>query len=180
MSVKPVLQFGHATLRRLAAPVKEFNTPELHQLVNSLFATKEATGGVGIAAPQIGVALQVVVFGFEHSERYPHAAAVPKTVLINPILIPLSQHQNEDWEGCLSTQGIRGLVNRYTSIRYSGYDELGNFFTRDAYGFHARLVQHELDHLNGTLYIERMNNLKYLGFEDELKELRRMSGSQLS
>lgn len=179
MIVKDVLQFGHENLRIISAPIRKFDTEELHSLIASLFATMDALGGVGIAAPQIGVPLQVITFGFQHAPRYPHANPIPRTVLINPIFVPLSNHTNDDWEGCLSTKGIRGLVRRYTHIRYSGYDATGNFFQREAQGFHARLIQHELDHLNGTLYIERINNLKYLGFEEELQWLRKTCGSRL-
>jgi peptide deformylase len=170
---------GDQELYRSAKPITEFDTPELHQLIAILFETMQTTGGVGIAATQIGVPLQVTVFGFDKSERYPHAQAVPATILINPNIEPLSEAINEDWEGCLSIRGLRGLVPRYTKIRYSGYDEKGNFFSREVEGFHARLVQHEVDHLQGKIFPFRIKDLRYFGFEENIKKLQQALGSKL-
>jgi peptide deformylase len=136
-------------------------------------------GGVGIAAPQIGVPLQITVFGFEKSARYPQAEPVPHTVLINPSIEYIGEETNKDWEGCLSLLGIRGLVTRYTKIRYKGYDIHGEMIQREASGFHARLVQHEIDHLQGKLFPFRIEDLRYFGFEEELKELMETMGSKL-
>ncbi len=176
---KPILQMGNQDLYCIAQPVTEFNTPELNELIKILFETMQATGGVGIAATQIGVPLQITVFGFEKSERYAHAKSVPSTILINPSIEPLSEDMNEDWEGCLSVRGIRGLVPRYTKIRYSGYNEKGNAFSREAEGFHARLVQHETDHLQGKIFPFRIKDLHYFGFEEQLKDLMQSMGSKL-
>lgn len=177
--VKTILQMGNQDLYRMAKPVNQFNTPELNALIETMFTTMHATGGVGIAAPQIGVDLQVTVFGFEKSARYTHAGAVPTTILINPTLEPLSDASNDDWEGCLSVRGIRGLVPRYTKIRYQGYDQFGNFFQREAEGFHARLVQHEFDHLQGKIFPFRIKDFRYFGFQDEIEKLMQSTGSKL-
>jgi peptide deformylase len=171
MSVKPVIKMGNSLLYQVAKPITAFNTPELTQLIKDLFDTMLATGGVGIGAPQIGVSYQVTVFGFEKSLRYPHAESVPQTVLINPTIEPLSSQMEEGWEGCLSVSGLRGLVPRYKHIRYSGYDQFGQFFQREVQDFHARLVQHEYDHLQGTLFPMHIKKLRYFGFEDEISEL---------
>lgn len=179
MNSKTPLRMGDPNLYLPTKPITEFNTPELNNLVQTMFETLETHGGVGIAAPQIGVPLQITVFGFEKSQRYPHASAVPKTVLINPFIEPLSEELNEDWEGCLSVRIIRGLVPRYTRIRYSGYDQYGNFLQREVEGFHARLVQHEYDHLQGKLFYFRIKDMRYFGFEEEIKELQQSMGSHL-
>ncbi|MGB6976310.1 MAG: peptide deformylase [Gammaproteobacteria bacterium] len=171
MPVQPVIKMGNPLLYQVAKSVTEFNTPELIQLIEDLFNTMRATGGVGIAAPQIGVSYQVTVFGFEKSLRYPHAESVPQTVLINPTVEFLTSQMEDDWEGCLSTPGLRGFVPRYTHIRYSGYDQFGEFFQREVQGFHARLVQHEYDHLQGKLYPMRLKELHHFGFEEEISEL---------
>jgi peptide deformylase len=139
----------------------------------------KANGGVGIAAPQIGVPLQVVVFGFQHSQRYSHANPVSETVLINPSYVALDDETYEDWEGCLSVKGLRGLVKRHLKIKYHGYNQFGQAIEETASGFKARLVQHEIDHLHGTLFIERVVNLKNFGFEDEIQELMKESGAKL-
>lgn len=175
---RPILQMGNQDLYRAAKPITEFNTPELETLIKILFATMQATGGVGIAATQIGVPLQVAVFGFEKSERYPHAKPVPTTILINPQIEPLSDTMNEDWEGCLSVRGLRGLVPRYHQICYRGQDAKGNFFSRNVEGFHARLVQHEVDHLQGKIFPFRINDMRYFGFEEQIKELMQSMGSK--
>jgi peptide deformylase len=168
MAVCSVLKMGDARLRRQAQPVSDFNTPALQALIADLFDTMQVTGGVGIAAPQIGVDLQVVVFGFERSERYPEAGTVPRTVLINPVITPVGEQQETGWEGCLSVPGMRGQVPRYAQIRYQGFDELGVAIDRQVSGFHARLVQHECDHLWGILYPQRIRDMTQFGFTDVL------------
>lgn len=168
MAVREVLRMGDERLLREAEPVKAFGTAELQALIADLFDTMEATDGVGIAAPQIGVDLQVVVFGFEANERYPDELAVPRTVLINPTITPLSDEMEESWEGCLSVPGLRGLVPRYTRIRYQGVDEKGNLIDREAQDFHARVVQHECDHLIGCLYPMRIEDMTQFGYTDVL------------
>jgi peptide deformylase len=159
---------GDPRLRQPAAAVTEFGTPELRGLVRDLFETMEAEQGAGLAATQIGVGLRVVVFGYEHNPRYPDAPTVPVTVLVNPVIEPVGDSTEEGWEGCLSVPGLRGLVPRYTRIRYSGFDPDGRPVQREADGFHARVVQHECDHLGGILYVNRMRDLSSLGFIEEL------------
>jgi peptide deformylase len=163
-----ILKMGDPRLLRIAAPVRDFDTPALHELVRDMFETMEDAGGVGLAAPQIGVDLALVIFGFEHSERYPDAPAVPLTVLCNPVITPLSDDTEDGWEGCLSVPGLRGLVPRYRHIRYSGFDPAGQPIEREAEGFHARVVQHECDHLIGRLYPTRMTDLTKLGYTEVL------------
>ena len=164
MAVRELLLMGDARLLRVAQPVQAFNTPELNALLGDLRDTMVAEGGVGLAAPQIGVDLQVVIFGFERSERYPDAPPVPQTVLINPVITPLSADEEEGWEGCLSVPGLRGVVPRWSRIRYQGFNERGEPIDREAHGFHARVVQHECDHLIGRLYPTRVRDLTRLGF----------------
>lgn len=166
--IHEILRMGDPRLLRQAEPVRAFGTPLLHALVRDLCDTMAQAGGVGIAAPQIGVNLQVVIFGFERSERYPAAPPVPFTVLCNPVITPLSDNEESGWEGCLSVPGLRGQVPRYTQIRYSGLDPAGQPIEREASGFHARVVQHECDHLNGRLYPTRMTDLTTLGYTDIL------------
>ncbi len=166
--IHEILKMGDPRLLRIAAPVEHFDTPELHALIADMFDTMHAAGGVGLAAPQIGVDLQLVIFGFEHSERYPDAPAVPRTILLNPEITPLSQMREEDWEGCLSVPGLRGVVERWSSIRYSGFDPAGQPIERTAEGFHARVVQHECDHLIGTLYPMRITDFSRFGYVDVL------------
>jgi peptide deformylase len=168
VTVREVLKMGDPRLLRVAAPVVAFNTPELQALLADLFDTMKAENGAGIAAPQIGVDLQVVIFGFSHNARYPEAPPVPMTVLINPVITPLSDEQVDGWEGCLSVPGLRGLVPRHKHIRYSGFDALGQPIEREAEGFHARVVQHECDHLIGRLYPTRMRDLTQLGYTSVL------------
>lgn len=168
MSVRPVLRIGHPLLLQAAQAVRQFSTPSLHALVQDLFDTMRATDGAGIAATQIGVMQRVVVFGFEHNERYPDRDAVPVTVLINPEITVLDDTLEEDWEGCLSVPGMRGLVARPRRIRYRGFDAEGRVVEREADGFHARLVQHECDHLDGILYPQRITDMRRFGFEEEL------------
>lgn len=168
MTIRTVLKMGAPLLLEQAKPVEAFNTPELHHLITDMFDTMQATGGVGIAAPQIGESVQVVIFGFDFSERYPEAEAVPLTVLINPRLTPLSDEMEEGWEGCLSLPGLRGEVPRYTQLRYQGFDAFGKEIDRSVSGFHARVVQHECDHLNGILYPQRIRDLRNFGFTDAM------------
>lgn len=166
--IHPILKMGDPRLLRVAAPVADFGTSELEQLVADMFETMIAAHGVGLAAPQIGVDLQLVIFGFEHNERYPDAPAVPLTVLCNPVITPLSDDMEEGWEGCLSVPGMRGVVPRYSRIRYSGFDPHGAPIEREAEGFHARVVQHECDHLIGRLYPSRIRDFARFGFTEVL------------
>lgn len=159
---------GDPRLLRVAPPVTAFDSPELHSLIADMFDTMEAAHGAGLAAPQIGVDLQLVIFGFTRNDRYPDAPPVPRTVLINPTLTPLSDEQEDGWEGCLSVPGLRGVVPRYSRIRYTGFDPKGEPIDRMAEGFHARVVQHECDHLIGRLYPTRMRDLRQLGFTSVL------------
>lgn len=168
MAVHPVLKMGDPRLLRVAPPVTDFGSAALSRLIDDLFDTMRATDGVGIAAPQIGVDLQVVIFGFEGNPRYPDEAGVPETILINPQIMPLGEDQEDGWEGCLSVPGMRGLVPRWKAIRYSGFDQNGQRFEREVAGFHARVVQHECDHLIGRLYPTRIRDLRNFGFNDAL------------
>ncbi|HEU0187818.1 MAG TPA: peptide deformylase [Gallionellaceae bacterium] len=168
MANRDVLRMGDARLLRRAEEVKQFDTPELHALLVDMRDTMLAEDGVGLAAPQIGVNLRVVIFEVTGNPRYPDAESVPQTVLINPVITPLKKDQEEGWEGCLSVPGLRGLVPRYTHIRYQGRDQYGALIDRTISGFHARVVQHECDHLDGILYPMRMTDLSKLGFTDVL------------
>jgi len=168
--IHDILKMGDERLLRVAQPVPAdmFGSAELTQLIADMFQTMEHVGGVGLAAPQIGVDLQLVIFGFERSERYPDAEAVPQTILINPLITPLSPATEEGWEGCLSVPGLRGVVDRYTHIRYEGFDPQGQPIQRVAQGFHARVVQHECDHLIGRLYPSRITDFSRFGFTEVL------------
>ena len=168
MTVRKVLRMGDPKLLERAQPVRELDTPELHALIADMQETMVAENGAGLAAPQIGVPLRVVVFGYEQNPRYPDAPPVPETVLVNPLVEPLDDQREDGWEGCLSVPGLRGLVPRYTRIRYSGHDQHGQFLEREAEGFHARVVQHECDHLDGILYPQRIEDMSTLGFIEEL------------
>jgi peptide deformylase len=168
VSVREILKMGDARLLRIAEPVRAFDTPELHTLIADMFDTMEAADGAGLAAPQIGENLQLVIFGFSKNARYPDAPPVPRTVLINPVIEPIGDEEEEGWEGCLSVPGLRGVVPRWARIRYGGVDPLGQVITREADGFHARVVQHEVDHLLGRLYPTRMRDLTRLGFTSVL------------
>jgi len=168
MAVREILKMGDPRLLRVAQSVTAFDTPELHALVSDMFDTMAAARGAGLAAPQIGVDLQLVIFGFSNNDRYPDAPPVPQTVLINPTITPLTETEEEDWEGCLSVPGLRGMVPRFTRIRYSGFDAKGAAIEREVEGFHARVVQHECDHLIGRLYPTRMRDLRKLGFTSVL------------
>ncbi|HWQ39789.1 MAG TPA: peptide deformylase [Burkholderiales bacterium] len=168
MAVRPVLRMGDPLLLERARPVQRFDTPELHGLIRDMDDTMRARNGAGIAAPQIGVSLQVVIFGVGANARYPDAEQVPYTVLINPVLEPLGEAMEEGWEGCLSLPGMRGLVPRYKQVRYRGFDQFGKAIDRSVSGFHARVVQHETDHLLGILYPMRIRDLRHFGFNEEL------------
>lgn len=168
MAVREILKMGDPRLLRIAPPVTAFDTPELHALIADMFDTMAAANGAGLAAPQIGVDLQLVIFGFDRNERYPDAPPVPRTVLLNPVITPLSDALEDGWEGCLSVPGLRGVVPRHARIRYAGFDPQGRPIEREAEGFHARVVQHECDHLIGRLYPTRMTDLTRLGFTSVL------------
>ncbi len=168
MATKEVLRMGDARLLRVAEAVTAFNTAELHALLADMRDTMHAMSGVGLAAPQIGVNLRVVIFQVEGNPRYPEAEAVPQTVLINPMITRMKNKKEEGWEGCLSVPGLRGLVPRFTHIRYQGLDEYGTVIDRTVSDFHARVVQHECDHLDGILYPMRMTDLSKLGYTDVL------------
>lgn len=168
MTVRDILKMGDPRLLRQADPVNEFGTPDLLRLVDDMFETMAAANGAGLAAPQIGVNLQLVIFGFGKLNRYPDAPAVPETVLINPVITPLVQETEDGWEGCLSVPGLRGVVPRWTRLHYEGFDQYGNTVSRDAEGFHARVVQHECDHLAGILYPMRIRDFSRFGFTDVL------------
>ncbi len=168
MTVREILKMGDPRLLRVAKPITRFDTPELHALVADMFDTMHAAQGAGLAAPQIGVDLQLVIFGFKKNERYPDAPPVPETVLINPQITPLSTMEEEGWEGCLSVPGMRGVVPRFARIRYTGLDQKGERIDREAEGFHARVVQHECDHLIGKLYPMRIRDFTQFGFTSVL------------
>jgi len=171
MAIRPVLRMGEPCLLLKAQPVTQFNTQGLFDLIQDMEDTMQAMNGAGIAAPQIGVSLSVVIFGQKPDSktinpRYPDADFVPYTVLINPLLLSLSEETEEGWEGCLSVPNMRGIVTRYKSLRYSGFDQYGHTINRDVQGFHARVVQHECDHLEGILYPMRIKNLKDFGYTE--------------
>ena len=169
MTVRDILKMGDARLLRLAEPVQTFNTPELHALIADMQETMAAVNGAGLAAPQIGVNLQLVIFGSTSvNPRYPGRPLVPRTVLINPEITPLGADEEEDWEGCLSVPGLRGVVPRWSRIRYTGFDEKGILIDREVDGFHARVVQHECDHLIGKLYPMRVRDFSRFGFTEVL------------
>lgn len=168
--IREILKMGDSRLLRVApiVPAAMIGTAELDALIVDMFDTMHAADGVGLAAPQIGVDLQLVIFGFDNNERYPEAPAVPRTILLNPVITPLSQDMEEGWEGCLSVPGLRGAVNRYSLIRYQGIDPQGERIDRRAEGFHARVVQHECDHLIGRLYPSRITDFSRFGYTDVL------------
>lgn len=168
MAVRLVLRMGDERLRQVARPVENFNAPELHALLTDMTDTMVALNGAGLAAPQIGIGLRVVIFGLTENPRYPEAEMVPRTVLINPRITPLDAELEDGWEGCLSVPGLRGLVSRYRRLRYQGFDEYGAAIDRAVEGFHARVVQHECDHLDGILYPMRMHDMSQFGFTEEL------------
>lgn len=168
MAVRPVLRMGHPLLLQRAEEITDFNSAELESLIQDMLDTMYAEDGAGLAAPQIGVGLRLVVFGFDENSRYPGMPAVPKTILINPVIKPLGDTMEDGWEGCLSVPGMRGLVPRYTNIEYSGRDPNGRPLMAQASGFHARVVQHECDHLDGILYPRRIVDMTQFGYNEEL------------
>jgi peptide deformylase len=169
MTVREILKMGDARLLRVAEPVQAFDTSELHTLIADMQDTMTAVNGAGLAAPQIGVNLQLVIFGSTAvNPRYPGRPLVPRTVLINPVITPLDAEEEEDWEGCLSVPGLRGIVPRWSRLRYTGFDETGQPIDRTVDGFHARVVQHECDHLIGKLYPMRVRDFSRFGFTDVL------------
>jgi peptide deformylase len=168
LAVRTILRMGDPRLLLRANEWHGFATPELHALLADMHDTMHANDGAGLAAPQIGESVRVVIFGFDHNPRYPHVPAVPKTVLINPVLTLLDDVQEEGWEGCLSVPGLRGMVPRYQRLRYQGFDEKGARIDREVDGFHARVVQHEVDHLDGILYPMRIRDFSRFGFIDAL------------
>lgn len=168
MSVREILKMGDPRLLRQAEPVTAFGTTEIKSLIADMFETMHAVTGAGLAAPQIGINLRLVIFGFRQNSRYPDAPPVPETVLINPTLTPLTEQTEEDWEGCLSVPGMRGMVPRWSRLRYTGFDQYGTPISREVDGFHARVVQHEVDHLDGILYPMRIKDLTRFGFIDAL------------
>lgn len=166
--IREILKMGDPRLLETAKQVEAFDTPALHALVTDMFDTMHHANGAGLAAPQIGVGLQVIIFGFGQNARYPDAPAVPETVLINPVVEYLPPEMEEGWEGCLSVPGLRGVVNRHARVRYSGFDQFGKPIEREADGFHARVVQHEYDHLIGMLYPMRITDFSSFGYTDVL------------
>ncbi len=166
--IHPILKMGDPRLLKIARPVERFDAPELHALIADMFQTMASAGGVGLAAPQIGVDLQLVIFGFDNSDRYPDAPPVPRTILLNPVIDPLSDEVEDGWEGCLSVPGLRGVVPRHRAIRYRGFDPQGQPIDREAEGFHARVVQHECDHLIGRLYPSRIRDFSQFGYTEIL------------
>ena len=168
MAIRPVLRMGDPRLLEPSRPIKKFRTAELNELINDMRDTMASLQGAGLAAPQIGVNLQVVIFGVEENPRYPDAEAVPFTILINPRLTPVNDEMEEGWEGCLSVPGMRGLVPRFLNLRYQGFDEKGRKIDRTVGDFHARVVQHECDHLAGILYPMRIRDMRNFGFTAEL------------
>ncbi len=168
--IREVLRMGDPRLLRVAQPVTAFGTPQLAALLQDMRDTMAQLDGAGLAAPQIGIDLRVVIFGGALNPRYPDAPAVPDTVLINPQLVPLSEEETSGWEGCLSVPGLRGWVPRWEHLRYGGMDESGRHFERTVDGFHARVVQHECDHLDGVLYPMRVRDFRRFGFVEELAD----------
>ncbi len=166
--IREILRMGDGRLLEKARPVEAFGTPELRQLVGDMQDTMRAANGAGLAAPQIGISLRVVIFGFESNPRYPQAEPVPFTILLNPVLTPLSEEMEEGWEGCLSVPGLRGVVPRFARLAYRGFDLEGTPIEREATGFHARVVQHECDHLDGILYPMRVRDFAQFGYTDVL------------
>ena len=166
--IRPVLRMGDPRLLEVSRPVERFDTPELAALLGDMRDTMAHLNGAGLAAPQIGVGLRVVIFGVTANPRYPHVEEVPDTVLINPVLEVLGPEQAEDWEGCLSVPGMRGVVPRHLRLRYAGFDQQGRKFERSVEGFHARVVQHECDHLDGILYPMRIRDFSRFGYIEEL------------
>jgi len=166
--IRDVLRMGDPRLLEVSKPIERFGTPELFALIRDMQDTMAALNGAGLAAPQIGVSLRVVIFGVQRNPRYPDAEEVPFTILCNPVLTPLDDELEDGWEGCLSVPGMRGVVPRYKRLRYSGFDQHGVRIEREVADFHARVVQHECDHLDGVLYPMRIRDLRQFGFTEEL------------
>ena len=168
MATREILKMGHPTLLEVAKPVEKFNTSELDSIIEDMIDTMRENDGAGLAAPQIGLGMQLVIFGFDSNERYPEADQVPFTVLINPVITPIGDEEEDGWEGCLSVPGLMGVVPRFKKIRYQGKDQHGNEIDREVDGFHARVVQHECDHLIGKLYPMRIRDFSQFGYLDTL------------
>ena len=168
MAIREILKMGHPTLLEVANPVEKFNTSELDSIIEDMIDTMKENDGAGLAAPQIGLGMQLVIFGFDSNERYPEVDQVPFTVLINPIITPIGDEEEDGWEGCLSVPGLMGVVPRFKKIRYQGKDQHGNEIDREVDGFHARVVQHECDHLIGKLYPMRIRDFSQFGYLDTL------------
>ena len=168
MAIRESLKMGHPTLLEVAKPVEKFNTSELDSIIEDMIDTMKENDGAGLAAPQIGLGMQLVIFGFDSNERYPEADQVPFTVLINPVITPIGNEEEDGWEGCLSVPGLMGVVPRFKKIRYQGKDQHGNEIDREVDGFHARVVQHECDHLIGKLYPMRIRDFSQFGYLDTL------------
>ena len=168
MATREILKMGHPTLLEIAKPVEKFNTSELDSIIEDMIDTMRENDGAGLAAPQIGLGMQLVIFGFDSNERYPEADQVPFTVLINPVITPIGDEEEDGWEGCLSVPGLMGVVPRFKKIRYQGKDQHGNEIDREVDGFHARVVQHECDHLIGKLYPMRIRDFSQFGYLDTL------------
>jgi peptide deformylase len=168
VAIRPVLKMGHPLLRQVAEPITVFDVMQMNELLTDMEDTMRELHGAGIAAPQIGVSLRVVIFEMLENPRYPHVAPIAFTVLVNPVLEPLGEEIEEGWEGCLSVPGLRGVVPRFRRLHYSGLDVHGHSFERTVEGFHARVVQHEVDHLDGVLFPQRVQDMTRFGFEEEL------------
>ena len=168
MAIREILKMGHPILLEVAKPVEKFNTSELDSIIEDMIDTMKENDGAGLAAPQIGLGMQLVIFGFDSNERYPEADQVPFTVLINPVITPIGDEEEDGWEGCLSVPGLMGVVPRFRRIRYQGKDQHGNDIDREVDGFHARVVQHECDHLIGKLYPMRIRDFSQFGYLDTL------------
>ena len=168
MATREILKMGHPTLLEVAKPVEKFNTSELDSIIEDMIDTMKENDGAGLAAPQIGLGMQLVIFGFDSNERYPEADQIPFTVLINPVITPIGNEEEDGWEGCLSVPGLMGVVPRFKKIRYQGKDQHGNEIDREVDGFHARVVQHECDHLIGKLYPMRIRDFSQFGYLDTL------------
>ena len=168
MATREILKMGHPALFEIAKQVEQFNTPELNSIIEDMIDTMQENDGAGLAAPQIGLGIQLVIFGFDSNERYPEADQVPFTVLINPKITPIGNEEEDGWEGCLSVPGLMGIVPRFKKIRYQGKDQHGNEIDREVDGFHARVVQHECDHLIGKLYPMRIRDFSKFGYLDTL------------
>ena len=167
MAIRDILKMGNPDLLKVSEPI-DFEKDDLKTLIEDMKETMKANDGAGLAAPQIGVFKRLVIFGFDTNDRYPEADSVPFTVLINPVITPLSDDKENGWEGCLSVPGLRGVVPRFTHIKYEGYDADGKKFEREVEGFHARVVQHECDHLDGILYPMKIEDYRYFGFHEEI------------